>query len=248
MISLIWLRDLLLDWLLIFLAIAIGLNFWYLIPVSIFIIGNRQHALALLGHDATHKLVSKNNTINYIAGGIFCYAPIGLPWDGYREFHMSHHRWLGTVKDPELNRKFEAGVIVKNATKKNIIIQFIKDLLGLGIRDLTKFSLHKTNDDKIAIGIVQLIIILTAFIDWRIPVMWNLAIPTSLLAISRLRIWHEHVGTDTTHMIKATWWQRLLFLPHYAEYHHEHHEKPNVPYNKLKDIATGPRKKVSEIH
>ena len=61
-------------------------------------------------------------------------------------------------------------------------------------------------------------------------------------------VWHEHVGTDKTHMIKATWWQRLLFLPHYAEYHHEHHEKPNVPYNKLKDIATGPRKKISEIH
>ena len=78
--------------------------------------------------------------------------------------------------------------------------------------------------------------------------MWYAAMPTSLLAISRLRIWHEHVGTDKTHMIKATWWQRLLFLPHYAEYHHEHHEKPNVPYNKLKDIATGPRKKISEIH
>jgi fatty acid desaturase len=77
MISLIWLRDLLLDWLLIFLAIAIGLNFWYLIPVSIFIIGNRQHALAILGHDATHKLVSKNNRINYMLGNFLCYAPLG---------------------------------------------------------------------------------------------------------------------------------------------------------------------------
>jgi len=51
-----------------------------------------------------------------------------------------------------------------------------------------------------------------------------------------------------THKIKSNWWQRLLFLPHAAEYHHEHHEKPSIPYNKLKDIATGPRKKVSEIH
>ena len=114
------------------------------------------------------------------------------------------------------------------------------------IRD--RFNLDKSNEDKMAIGFVQLLILLTAFIDWKIPLMWYAAMPTSLLAILRLRIWHEHVGTDKTHMIKATWWQRLLFLPHYAEYHHEHHEKPNVPYNKLKDIATGPRKKISEIH
>ena len=248
MISLIWLRDLLIDWLLIFLAIAIGLKFWYLIPLSIFIIGNRQHALALLGHDATHKLISKSPFVNYFFGNFFTYAPIGLPWDGYRRFHMGHHRWLGTVRDPELDRKLQSGVVVKNATKKNIIMQFIKDLLGLNILDMKKFNLDKSNEDELTIGFVQLLILLTAFIDWKIPLMWYAAMPTSLLAISRLRIWHEHVGTDKTHMIKATWWQRLLFLPHYAEYHHEHHEKPNVPYNKLKDIATGPRKKVSEIH
>ena len=248
MISLIWLRDLLLDWLLIFLAIAIGLNFWYLIPVSIFIIGNRQHALAILGHDATHKLVSKNNNINYMLGNFLCYAPLGLPWEGYRKFHMSHHRWLGTVQDPELERKIASGMVVKNATKKNIIIQFIKDLLGLNVFNLRKFQIKGTKIDEAWIEFTHMFIILSGLVDWRIPLMWYVSMGTSLLACSRLRIWHEHVGTDKTHLIKANWWQRLLFLPHYAEYHHEHHEKPNVPYNKLKDIATGPRKKVSEIH
>ena len=243
-----WLKDLSIDWLFIILAILLGCKFWYLIPVSIFIIGNRQHALALLGHDATHKLVSKNNFINYVFGNFLCYAPIGLPWDGYRKFHMSHHRWLGTIKDPELDRKFESGMVVANATRVNIIIGFIKDLLGLNIPLLKKFNLDKSNEDKLAIGFVHLLILLTVFIDWRIPLMWYAALPTSLLACSRLRIWHEHIGTDKTHLIKANWWQRLLFLPHYAEYHHEHHEKPNVPYHQLKDIAEGNRKKISEIH
>ena len=72
--------------------------------------------------------------------------------------------------------------------KKNIIIQFIKDLLGLNILDMKKFNLDKSNEDKLAIGFVQLIILLTAFIDWKIPLMWYAAMPTSLLAISRLRI------------------------------------------------------------
>jgi len=248
MISLIWLRDTLVDWFLIIVAIVLGLNFWYLIPISIFIIGNRQHALALLGHDATHKLVSRNTSVNYILGNFLCYAPIGLPWDGYREFHMSHHRWLGTTKDPELDRKIASKMVAKNATKKNIIIQFIKDLLGANITDIAKFNLPKSNRDKKVLIIVQLMICSLAIINPLIVFMWYIAMITSLLACSRLRIWHEHIGTDKTHLIKANWWQRLLFLPHAAEYHHEHHEKPSVPYNKLKDIATGPRKKVSEIH
>lgn len=248
MISLIWLRDTLVDWILIIIAMIIGCKFWYLIPFSIFIIGNRQHGLALLGHDATHKLVSRNPRINYFLGNFLCYAPLGLPWNGYRKFHMSHHKWLGTTKDPELGRKFKSGVVSKNATKKNIILQFFKDLLGLNVMDLKKFNLNKTIEDEIGIGFAQLFIILTFLIDWRIPLMWYAAIPTSLLACSRLRIWYEHVGTDQTHMIKSTWWQRLLFLPHAAEYHHEHHTNPSVPYNKLKDIATGPRKKISQIH
>jgi len=248
MISLSWLRDVLIDWLLIVAAIVLGCKFWYLIPISIFIIGNRQHALAILGHDATHKLVSRNNNINYMLGNFLCYAPLGLPWEGYRKFHMSHHRWLGTVNDPELDRKIESGMVVKNATRKNIIIQFIKDLLGLNVLGIRKFTIKGTYFDQAAIEFTHLLIILTVFIDWRIPLMWYVAMVTSLLACSRLRIWHEHVGTIKTHLIEANWWQRLLFLPHAAEYHHEHHEKPSIPYNKLKDFASGPRKKISEIH
>lgn len=229
--------------------IALGINYWYLIPVCIFVIGNRQHALALLGHDATHKLVSKNKYINYTLGNFLCYTPILLPWEGYRVFHMAHHRYLGTTKDPELDRKVKAHITSSKANKRHIITQFFRDLIGLDIQDAKELSISKTPNDLFWIIITHMVIISTGlFISWLIPLMWYLAMGTSLVACSRLRIWYEHVGTDSTHKIKPTWWQKLLFLPHNAAYHYEHHKHPAVPYHKLHMIGSAVRKKVSEIH
>lgn len=249
MISLIWVRDVCIDWALIVIAITIACNNLLFIPLSIFIVGNRQHALALLGHEATHKLVSKNKYINDTLGNLLCFAPIGLPYEGYKKFHMDHHRFLGTDKDPEVKRKKSVRMLKSNATKFNIITQFFKDLLFINVFDLREFQLPKTNMDKLWIGSAHLCFILYGlFVDVTIIVVWYGAMLSSLLACSRLRIWHEHIGTNSTHKIKANWWQKLLFLPHNAEYHYEHHKKASVPYDKLPEIASKQRKRVTDIH
>ena len=248
MISLNWLRDVCLDWFLIVAAIATACSVPVLIPVSIFVVGNRQHALALLGHEATHKLVAKSPRWNYVLGNVFCFGPIGLPFDVYRKFHMLHHKFLGTTLDPELTRKLRANITANKATRRNIVLQFTKDLLFLNVGDIRHFQLEKSERDKLWIGLSHLLIILSGFINIIIPIVWYLSMMSSLLACSRLRIWHEHVGTVKTHKIRASWWQKLLFLPHASAYHHEHHEKPGVPYNKLHTIASKDRKRVGEIH
>ena len=219
-----------------------------LVPLSIFVIGNRQHALALLGHEATHKMVSKSPKCNYILGNLFCFGPIGLPFDGYRKFHMLHHKFLGTQLDPEIGRKLKANITVHKATRRNIITQFIKDLLFLNICDIRHFQLEKSKRDKLWISITHAVIISLGLVDITIPIIWYLAMMSSLLACSRLRIWHEHVGTSQTHKISANWWQKLIFLPHHSVYHHEHHDKPGVPYNKLHTIASIKRRRVGDIH
>lgn len=212
------------------------------------IVGNRQHAMLLLGHDATHKLVSRNRYINYWLGNVLCYAPIGLSWHGYKDFHMRHHKWLGTDKDPELNRKRAAGLVQEKATKGYIIKRYILDLFGLGIKDFKHMVIKRNWGDWAIIIPCWLFILSLGFISIWIPIIWFGAMTTGLLATSRLRIWHEHVGANHTHKIKPTLWSQLLFLPHGAAYHHEHHEHPSVPYHKLPKIAEKNRKKVSEIH
>lgn len=244
-----WAKDVLFDWFCIVGAIACGsLCDWYAWPLCGWIVGNRLHGLVILGHDATHKLVSRNRVLNRFLGSFVCFAPIFLGWKGYRTLHMKHHKFLGTDKDPELENKKAAGIVIENATTKNIVKQFFKDLFFLSLKDIKHLSTKKEKGDWTPIIIFHSILfILGVLLSWKILVIFYGGLLTSFLACARLRVWFEHVGTSKTHKIKPSWWQKVLFLPHGAEYHHEHHEKPAVPYNKLKDIAENERRTICEI-
>lgn len=246
MLSLTWARDLVVDWVVISFSIALSVVCPYCIPLSVFIVGNRQHALSILGHDATHKLVSKNRFINESLGNYFCYSPLLIPWREYRSFHAKHHKFLGTTKDPELPIKEKLGLTEENATKRRIVSSFFADLFFLGIS--LESRLKPRRKDLRDWAIVHFLILSLGIACWQIPLIWYLSIISSGIAFARLRVWHEHVGTDKTHKISASWWQRILFLPHYAEYHHEHHEYPSVPYNLLHSIAEEDRVSVCDIH
>ncbi|MGI9570621.1 MAG: fatty acid desaturase [Desulfobulbia bacterium] len=249
MISLIWIKDVIVDWVIIMAAVIIVIYNIWLLPISIIIIGTRQHALAILGHDATHKLVSKKRWLNEMLGNYFCFAPILIPWKGYRKFHAKHHKHLGTDQDPELPKKENVNMTSETANPQTIVRMFIEDLFLVGaFKSFKDRSIPREEGDLKHILIVHALILCLGFVHWIIPVMWYLSIFTSMLACTRLRVWHEHIGTDSTHKISSVWWQRWIFLPHNAEYHHEHHEHPAVPYNQLPEIAEEDRKKVSEIH
>src|SRR5208282_4423229 len=61
-----WLRDAVLDWAVIVGAVTVAHVFsnpltWLL---ALLVIGNRQHALAILGHDGTHFTLSHDRRLN----------------------------------------------------------------------------------------------------------------------------------------------------------------------------------------
>jgi hypothetical protein len=68
---------------------------------------------------------------------------------------------------------------------------------------------------------------------WPVIALWFGALATSYWAFFHLRMWIEHVGTDGTHRVYLSWWQRLLFAPHNTWYHYEHHRWPSVPCHLL---------------
>lgn len=243
-----WLVDVFIDWIIISIAIICACKFWFLLPFCIYVVGNRQHALLIIGHDSTHKLVSRNKYVNYFCGNLLCFAPCGLGWEGYRDFHMLHHRWLGTEKDPELLKKDLTNCTKDNLCRKYLAKQFVKDLLFLNYKDLVHFSTARSKTDWISIIIVHSVIISLGFVNAFIPLVWYTASTSSLLATGRLRVFHEHVATEGTHLIEPTWISKILFLPHNAAYHHEHHEKPSIPYHLLPLHAEEGRKYVSQIN
>lgn len=210
------------------------------------IVGTRLHAFGLLGHDGAHKLVASNKTLNDALTCVFCMWPAAISLGQWRRFHFGHHRHSGTPLDPELQGKQAIpevwGVPM---SKHHILTTFAKDIVGLGFLDAIKMKkasymngadTRKLNpDDRFGplawygIGAITLV----AFdLAWVIPV-WLYALLGPTWAFARLRLWSEHVGTEGTHRISASWWQRFFFLPHNTYCHYEHHLHGNVAWSNL---------------
>ena len=103
----------------------------------ILIVGNRQHAIALLGHEGAHYMLSANRGWNDFLTSILAFWPLGINLPGYRKFHFLHHLKVGTASDPELlhkNMKFPDYELPINRYKMALF--FIKDLLCLSVYEV----------------------------------------------------------------------------------------------------------------
>src|SRR6185312_1502992 len=84
-----WLKDAALDWAVI--LGAFGVVHLFSSPVlwlpALLIIGNRQHALAILGHDGTHFTLSHDRRLNDYLTNMLAFWPLGLTVSGYRALH-----------------------------------------------------------------------------------------------------------------------------------------------------------------
>ena len=89
-------------WGVIAFAIAVGVIWPIVIPLSIMVIGTRQLGLAILMHEAAHGALAKNLRLNDWLGHWLCAVPIGASLSAYRPYHLSHHRFAQQPEDPDL--------------------------------------------------------------------------------------------------------------------------------------------------
>ena len=241
-----WLGAVIFDWSVVVLTFVLALKVdrWFGYVATLFIIGNRQHAIGILGHDAAHYSVSRSHRLNDFLGNLFCFWPITASIKGYREFHFKHHRYNGTKLDPELEHKKEFPPDWDlPARPSKLAVLVLKDLMGLGWREVLKaISFFKPVDFIDAIG--PAVILSTALFllikhhHIEVFILWQLALFTTMWATFRVRIWTEHFGTQGTHRLWLSWWQRWLIAPHNTWYHWEHHKYPSVAYPDLPKIRT----------
>ena len=87
------------------LIISGFLSLWFL-PLVLFIIASRQHALLVLMHESTHHRISKIMFLNDITGELIAWN-FFASMHGYRHHHSLHHKLenLNTMKDPDWARK-----------------------------------------------------------------------------------------------------------------------------------------------
>ncbi len=71
------------------------LSIFFYIP-GVFLIAGRQGALLQLIHEASHKLISKNNKLNDFFGEFLTSLLVGVNFFGYRSVHNQHHTYTAT--------------------------------------------------------------------------------------------------------------------------------------------------------
>jgi fatty acid desaturase len=236
-----WLRDAAVDWSVIVAAMALA-RAWnnplgYLLAVLV--IGNRQHALAILGHDGTHFAAANAKRLNDIMTDVLAFWPIGLTATGYRNLHFRHHKFLNTPEDPELqHRSAKAPQWDLPVTLKRVLTFAAWDMIGYSLTDyliIVSFSKPEKKREYWLQGAFHLVVAGAACAAglWWACLLWYAALPTAFMMFFRLRTWLEHQGSEDTHVLHLTLLERLVLSPHYAWHHYEHHHWPSVPYYHL---------------
>lgn len=241
-------------------VIALSVTAYVLFPnpwvyaAAFLIIGSRQHGLSILAHDTAHRALFKTKWINEWVGKYLLAAPYGGDMIAYRHYHLKHHRFAQSEKDPDLalSAKFPT-------TKSSLVRKFLRDISGLTflrIR-LASYKMKRSGErlpgteafDKgsplpfwmtnaVLFGIFVLI-----GHPWLYLTLWLLPLWTWFFACLRLRNIAEHGMTTndnnpltharTTH---ANVIERILFAPYWVNYHVEHHAYMFVPCYRLKAV------------
>ncbi len=199
------------------------------------VIGNRIHALGIMGHDGAHYAISRNRFVNNMLTSFLVAWPLGFSLTGYRDFHFKHHQKVGTPEDPELIHKNWAKPEFELPLKKGkFIFWCLRDLTGYSFLELLRMMILTSPKNIIfmfpALTVLGIFWAVSLYLGaYWVLALWFFSYATSFWLTMRLRLWIEHVGSSSTHRVQLTWWQEILFCPHWISYHHEHHMFPTVP-------------------
>ena len=239
-----WLSSATMDWLIVSLAVA---AFYTMINpltfiIAVLTIGNRQHALAILGHDGTHFTLSLNKKFNDFLTNLFCFWPLGLTVSGYRSLHWKHHKHTGTIEDPELTHKRSRSPQWDLPAKPLAILKYaLLDVIGCSIPDYKIIVTYSKPDSPkeyrplILWHVIFISVLIVTGFYWAL-ILWYTSLLTTFMMWFRLRLWLEHQGTSDTHRLKLSFWQAALFAPHNSWMHLEHHNWPSVSYHRLAKV------------
>lgn len=124
--------------LLIYLCVAVS-PWFYIIALPL--IGARQRGLTILLHDASHRVLAKNKTLNIILGTLFTAWPVFQKFYSYQKSHVhAHHKKLGILdQDPDLTF-FHRQAVFEPDTQKNYFLKiFLFPLFGSKILPYLKY-------------------------------------------------------------------------------------------------------------
>ena len=251
-------KAILLEYTICFSCILLTMLFWniYTVISCMLIVGIRQHALFIIYHDAVHYLISPNKRINDLIINLFVGVPFLVPINTYRSFHLSHHNLLGKEGDPEIAIYHKGQYWNYEPLKaKKLFFQFIGDLTMWNnfksmmycfletSNPLSKMKLVKSKIFPelylmifVFLGAWLFLYISDSTIFFHLLLLWFVPFLTITQLIQKIRSFTEHTFNEkgtTSGSWKVNLLGKLTIWPYNINYHREHHEKPNIPWDEL---------------
>jgi fatty acid desaturase len=233
-----WLFWAMWEWSLIAAALWMAAQWPWLIPVAVLVIGSRQQALGILGHEIAHKTVPIPDWLC----NLLCFWPVGGSVQGYRAFHLPHHRHLGHPDlDPELPLRRQYGHRF-DLTRYEKARLFLSDCVGINALEPLVLIRVVGGSWSVLRGIWMASVWIAMYaVAWWLPLVWGGSLLTTFWAFHRARTWREHYyrpdGVMDTYRLPPAWWERMTYLPHRIYRHWDHHQpgRGRVPCWQLRD-------------
>jgi fatty acid desaturase len=249
------------EWVSIAAVIALCSAFWHpaLYVIAVLFIGARQHALIILGHDASHYRYLPTRWQNELLGNLFLMWPVFASVEGFRKFHATHHQYTNLQGDGNRHiwythnaaGELEPGWVFPKTRLALALLLLRRAFFFTGmfwiVRGLVGSSFIPSPHWMIAARIafyVSVAGILTVFATWYdFFLYWLVPYCTWHIAVQYARIICEHSAVESdeeeygiTRTTIPTWLESIFILPCNVGYHLEHHWYPSVPFYRLPDL------------
>jgi fatty acid desaturase len=211
--------------------------------VAFLLMGRAFALLAILSHEAAHRLLFSNKAINDWVGRWLLGYPAFTSTDLYRRGHMAHHKDEFGPNEPDMNL-YNGYPITKDSLRRKLTRDLFlnsgwKNLKGL-LRGLNS-DYSKVHARRIVAVQVLLLVLATV---WGRPelyvLLWFLPWMTLWRVNNRLRSIAEHGGMArsddrrlTTHHVRQSRWARFWMVPYNTGWHLAHHVDIGVPFRNL---------------
>lgn len=223
--------------------------------LAFLLIGSRQHGLSILVHDSAHGILFKTKALNEFVGKYILAAPYGGDMEGYRKYHLKHHRFTQSQLDPDLplSQKFPL-------SKASLRRKLFRDITGQTFLRLRLIAYRAKRGQlervegadafasaaRVPFYISNALIFMALLYfgqGWLYFTLWLAPQMTWFFVVLRLRNITEHAMTTfddnpltharTTH---TNILEKIFLGPYWVNYHVEHHAYMFVPCYRLKAL------------
>ena len=242
------------EWALIGVTIALAHTFFHPVVyvLAVVVIGARQHALTVIGHDAAHWRLFRRRWMNEWIGNVLVQWPVFLSVESFRKVHGAHHQF--TAMEGDGNRRLwkthtPDGRLTPEwrypKTALGLVAKVVRRALFVTgawwiVRSFIAAWIFRGSNRQLAARVAATIAVaalLTALHLWRdFFLFWVVPFCTWHIAAQYIRLITEHSAIDgdgpyaVTRTTLATPLERFFLVPRNIHYHLEHHWYPSVPW------------------